>query len=791
MGIINIKSYSIRHKIVFSLLIILLLVYLFSLPTPLFNTPSSTIVYSSSGNLIGAHVANDGQWRFSEGHQVPDRLMKSIITFEDKRFNFHNGVDILRIGAAIVQNLKENRFVSGASTITMQVIRLSRNNPDRNIINKIIEMILATRLELTWSKSSILRLYAANAPYGGNVVGFEAASWRYFGLPADQLSWAQSATLAVLPNSPSLIHPGKNRKLLMEKRNRLLKKLLELNVIDKVQYELALTEDIPPRPFPMPELATHLTDKISILDNGKQVNTFIDEHLQTEIANTVKIHQSTNESNGIFNCAVLVLRNEDNAVLAYIGNTEDPKKANENWVDMVMANRSGGSILKPLLYASAFEEGLISPYQVLPDIPVNIDGFSPENFDMKFSGAVRASESLAQSLNVPAVVLLKNYGISKMISRLKDFGLTTINKDADYYGLPLILGSPDVKLWELVGTYASFARTLKHYSENGNKYYDNDFRLPEYSREKSKLVKKPDIIDYAPVISAGAIYQMFDILTELRRPDEEGEWKEFLSSKKIAWKTGTSYGLKDAWSIGVTKKYTVGVWIGNSNGMGRPGLVGVKLAAPLLFDIFSKLSDDEWFSVPYEDLKEKILCHDSGYLLSENCESGDTVLVPESAVRLPVCPFHKSILTDLSGEYLIHKQCSRADNSVLSRRFVLPPTQEYYYRIKNPSYRGMPSEYLPCDEIIPTTQKTMEFIYPNKNTKLIIPRDFDGKKGRVVFRIAHTDPSAKIFWHIDDTFAGSTQDIHSLEVLIEPGKHLLSATDNRGYQIFRQFEVVY
>ena len=792
MRFFNIRNWSLKKKIASGFVMVLCLSYMFSLPEPLFDSPTSTIVYSNNGNLIGAHIADDGQWRFKPENPVPERIKKSIITFEDKRFYYHPGVDILRIGVAIVQNLRRGRFVSGASTITMQVIRLSKKNPDRNIFNKILEIILATRLELRYSKSSILKLYAANAPYGGNVVGFEAASWRYFGLPPDHLSWAQSATIAVLPNSPALIHPGSNRNLLLKKRNRLLKKMYDQKILDKTQYELALTEEIPPKPYPLPEIAPHLTDKINILNNGDQVTTFIDEELQEELNNIVRIHQNANENNEIFNCAVLVVRNSDGAVLSYTGNTEDPQKMHENYVDMIMANRSGGSILKPLLFVSAFEEGLITPNQILPDIPINIDGFTPENFNLKYCGVVRASTALSQSLNVPSVILLKNYGISRMISRMKDFGLTTINKDADYYGLPLILGSPDVKLWELVGVYSSFARILNHYNENGGKYFENDIRTPSYSSENDNSEKKPKTLDYAPTISAGAVYQIFEIMTELRRPDEEGDWQEFGSSKKIAWKTGTSYGLKDAWSIGISKNYTVGVWAGNSNGKGRPGLVGAKIAAPILFDVFGKLPDDPWFTTPHDDLKEAIVCRESGYLSSGNCEYPDTILVPKSANNLTVCQYHKQILTDPSGEYLVNENCSHKLPSQLSKRFVLPPTQEYYYRIKNPSYRGMPTKYLPCSETENSSMgKSMEFLYPNKFTKIIIPKDYDGKKGRVVFKIAHTDPKSKIFWHIDDKFIKSTEEFHSIEVLIGPGIHLLSATDDKGYQIFRKFEVLY
>lgn len=780
-----------KIKIVSGLMLVALLAFIFSLSEPLFDAPTSTIVYSSNGDLIGARVADDGQWRFEAVNTIPDKLRKATIAFEDKRFYYHRGIDQFRLAAAVVQNIRNRRFVSGASTISMQVIRLAGDKKKRNLVNKTQEMILATRLELSYSKSSILHMYVANAPYGGNVVGFEAASWRYFGIPPDQISWAQAAMLAVLPNSPGLIHPGSKRELLEKKRNRLLEKMYSLKIIDDIELQLSLSEEIPPEPHPLPTMAPHITERLHRLKKGRQIHTYIDKNLQEKTSNIVSFHHGINQNNEIHNCAVIVIRNEDGAVLSYIGNTHDPENRNNNFVDMVMAGRSGGSILKPLLYLSAFEEGLISPRQLMPDIPVNIDGFAPENFDRRYNGAVPASEALSQSLNIPAVTLLRDYGISKMLVRMRDFGLTTVTRDADHYGLPLILGSPDIRLWEIAGVFSSLARILNHYNQNNGKYCKYDVRPPELTADREYTKKKVQLIDYAPVIGAGPIYQLFEILTEVRRPDEEGDWQEFLSSKKIAWKTGTSYGLKDAWSIGVTKNYTVGVWVGNSKGTGRPGLVGTKVAGPILFDIFSLLPDDKWFEIPHDDLIEAEVCRESGYLLSENCETADTILVAAGANDLQVCPFHIRVLTDNSGKYLVHDECRNDQPAKLSSIFVLPPAQEYFYRIKNPSYEGLPSEYIPCKQQQSKSRKSMEFIYPNRFTKVIIPRDFDGNKGRVIFRLVHADRKSRVFWHINDEFISATTEFHNIEVLVEPGIYALLAVDDKGNQISTKFEVIY
>jgi penicillin-binding protein 1C len=782
-------KWTIKKKIFFAIILVLTFWYYFSIPDKLFKEPYSTAVFSSDSILIGARIAKDGQWRFENHFKVPEKYIKSLIIFEDKRFYYHPGFDIISFLRAVKQNISSGRFVSGASTITMQVIRLSKKNPQRTVWNKIKEIILATRLEMKYSKEEILNLYAAHAPYGGNVVGLEAASWRYFGLPPGHLTWAQSATLAVLPNSPGLIHPGANRSLLKKKRDRLLLKLKNKNIIDAATYRLSLLEDLPDKPLALPSLAQHLTDRLSEEYGNGRFYTNIDKDLQEQVIKTVEYHQRILRGNEIYNIAVIIVRNSDGAVLSYVGNTDEAGNLHNNYVDMIKAGRSGGSILKPLLYASAFEQGTITPYQLLPDIPVNINGYNPENYNRKYSGSVTAEEALSRSLNVPAVILLKRFGITNMINRFHDFGLTTVTESAEYYGLPLILGAPDVKLWELAGVYSSMARTLNNYVVNNSMYSDDDFHQAVMlkSGKKRKInFNKPD----APVLSASAIWNTFNIMTKVIRPDDEGNWEEFYSHRKIAWKTGTSFGLRDAWSVGVSKNYTVGVWVGNSNGKGRPGLVGVKAAAPVLFDVFDKLPNSTWFETPHDDLKEVSICHKSGFIASENCEEIDTVLLPLTARYKSICPFHKVFVTDITGEYLVPEKCRQAIPSKLIKRFILPPLQEYYYKMHHPEYKGIPLKEINCENNRKKFVHMMEFIYPNDKTKMIIPRDFDGKMGRVVFKIAHRIPKTKVFWHIDNRFIAKTVEFHNIEVLVKPGKHILTVIDENGDEISRSFEVV-
>jgi len=468
------------------ILFVLFILYLFSLPHPLFKDPTCMVLEAENGDLLGARIAADGQWRFPQQDTVPEKFAQAIIEFEDRRFYYHPGVDPSAIGRALLQNIKNQRVVSGGSTLTMQVIRLSRKDKPRNVYQKLVEMILATRLELSTNKREILSLYASHAPFGGNVVGLDAATWRYFGKQAKLLSWAEAATLAVLPNSPSLIHPGRNRQALLQKRNRLLDRLLERKVIDTLTCQLAKEEPLPDQPHPLPRLAPHLLDRayLEYVRTGKtarsRIRTTVEVTLQNQVTNILQRHQQLLSFNQIHNAAAIVIEIETGNVLAYVGNVIGAGEEHGEQVDVIKAPRSTGSVLKPLLYALALQEGQILPKSLLPDVPTQLSGYRPENFYKKYDGMVNADKALIRSLNVPFIYLLQDYGLGKFHFQLKKLGLTTLNKPPGYYGLPIILGGAEGTLWDITGVYASMARTLQHYYNNRDQYNNTDFHSLNY-----------------------------------------------------------------------------------------------------------------------------------------------------------------------------------------------------------------------------------------------------------------------------------------------------------------------
>lgn len=762
----------------FSFFLLLGIWYWFSLPEKLFETPTCTVINDREGNLLGAKIADDGQWRFPHNDSVPEKFSVCLVEFEDKHFYKHPGINPFSMLRAAWQNITTMHRVSGGSTLTMQVIRISRSAGSRNIFRKVIEMILATRIELAYSKEEILAFYASNAPFGGNVVGLDAASWRYFGRNATELSWAEAATLAVLPNAPSLIYPGKNHDKLLQKRNRLLKRLHEKNIIDKTTYELSCEEPLPEKPLDIPQRAPHLLTRFFKQSKGKKSNTTIDGNLQQRVTEKVNNHYLQLKHNEIHNAAVLVIEVETGNVLAYIGNTDCDAEHN-NQVDVVSAARSTGSVMKPLLFASMLNDGEILPSTLIADIPTQIAGYSPKNFSLTYEGAVPAKQALAKSLNIPAVRMLREHGVEKFHYQLQKLGMTTLTKDARHYGLSIILGGAEATLWELTGIYASLSRTLNHYPV---------FRGDEFRRlSLTPIAPKAEKSEHSPV-SAGAIYQTYEAMAEVNRPDIEAGWKTFASSGFIAWKTGTSFGFRDGWAIGTTPEYVVGVWVGNADGEGRPGLTGIGAAAPLMFDVFSLLPAGQNFLPPYDDLEKVVVCHQSGHRAGSYCEEIDSVRITITGLKTEACPYHRLVHLDKTKRERVNSSCYATNEMIHANWFVLPPAMEWYYKSKNPSYKTLPPMRANCTDENPV--KNMELIYPHENIIIYVPVKLDGTRSEVVFEAAHRRSSATIFWHLDNTFIAQTKNIHQIGLNPDEGKHLLTLVDENGETIYKSFEVV-
>ncbi|MDF9831228.1 penicillin-binding protein 1C [Parabacteroides sp. PF5-6] len=759
-----------RFKTLIILVIALLfLLYLFCLPRQLFDAPYSTVVTDRQGELLGARIAQDGQWRFQQRETVPEKMRVCLIAFEDRHFYRHWGVNPLAIGRAIRQNLKERRVVSGGSTLTMQTIRLSRKE-SRTVGEKLIEMILATRLEFRYSKERILAFYISHAPFGGNVVGLDAAAWRYFGHSADQLSWAEAATLAVLPNAPAMIHLSKSRDALLKKRNRLLAYLFDTKKIDLSTYTLAFSEPLPDEPLPLPQTAPHLVTYFNATRKGEQTISTIDKGVQERVEELLERWNDEFRRSDIRNIAAVVLDVRTNEVVAYCGNVRFSEKNSANQVDIIQAPRSTGSILKPFLYCAALQEGEILPHTLLADIPVNINGFSPQNFNMQYEGAVAASEVVARSLNIPSVQLLRQYSVPKFYDFLRSAGIRTLTQPASHYGLSLILGGAEATLWDVSAAYSAMGRSLLALP-------DRSPSLIAGEEQKEGEKRNP--------FQKGAVWQTFEAIKEVNRP-EEIDWRVIPSMQTIAWKTGTSYGFRDAWAVGVTPQYVVGVWVGNASGEGKAGLVGARTAGPVLFDIFNLLARSDWFDPPYAEFTEAEVCRHSGHLKGRFCEQTDTLAVLPAGMRSPTCPYHHLVNLTADETQRVYTGCIDTEPTVQRKWFTLPPAWEWYYKQHHPEYRSLPPFKPGCGE---DTRQPMQFIYPQMNARIRPTRQLDGTQGQLTFELVHTHRDMTVYWHLDQTYITLTQDFHQITLSPAKGKHSMTAVDEEGNSLSVTFYI--
>lgn len=725
----------------------------------------SYALYDKNGILLGAQVASDQQWRFEPG-KVPEKFKKSIIQFEDKRFYYHWGVDPISIFRAIISNIKQERIVSGGSTITMQTVRILEGNKKRTYAQKIKEALIAIIFEIRFSKKQILELYCANAPFGGNVVGLEAASWRYFNLPPEELTWAESAVMAVLPNQPSLVYPGANSEILLKKRNALLKRLYEKKYIDEQTYELSIAERLPGKPYPLAEHAPHYLEYLKSSSKGKtKFYTTLDYNYQKSCSRILERWSKDFSRLGINNAAALIMDTKTEEILAYCGNTGlDGRNKDSFAVDIIQSERSSGSLLKPFLYAAMLDSGELLPDQLVIDVPTRIGSYRPENNIQKYSGVVPASEALTRSLNIPAIRELQKFGINRFLDILKKCGFTTFTRSSDDYGLPLILGGGEIKMQEAAAAYA-------------------------------RLMKKANFQKINFPISTGSAWLTVNVLATGTRPDDEANWQKHANSKKIAWKTGTSNGNRDAWAIGITNEFTVAVWIGNASGLGNPDLKSASTSAPVLFDIFSILPKTTWPDIPYDDLVSQEVCTHSGYAAGIYCNNTKEIMRPKNAAAPSLCPYCTRVSLTQDGKFransedLTGEKAGKYNGTIpkLENHFVLPPNLEYWYKNNSLNYRVLP-DFVPWHQA--SSKENISIVFPEPSARIIIPIELDGSPGAMVAQAAARSAETIIYWDLDGNYLGLTDKRHEIIINPKPGPHILTITDNHGNIIRRKFEIL-
>ncbi len=715
-----------------------------------FEERYSQMVVDENGEILGVYLNNEEQWHLKSEDEIPEKLKLAVINYEDKNFYSHSGVDLLAILRALKDNLLSKQR-SGGSTITMQTTKLASPSK-RTYINKYIEIIESIKIEKDFTKDEILLMYLNNAPYGGNIVGYKTASLLYFQKEPDKLTWAEAALLAVLPNSPGLINIEKNRTKLVEKRNKLLKKLETKGIIKKSQYEISKEEALPKKRYSFSSIAPHLTRRVTTESKEKIIETTINKELQEKIQVISNNYSNFLRGEGVKNLSVLVIDNETYEIKVYVGSGDFYDTKTNGQVDGVTALRSPGSVLKPFLYALAIDEGLIAPESKVVDVPKYYSNYSPQNASKKYHGMVEIRESLVKSLNIPFVSLLKEYGEEKFFYFLKEVTEFREN-DSSTYGLSLILGTKEMKVEDVGKLYAGLG--------NYGKFQDLKYLKNEKSKEGSRLISK------------GASYLTLKTIQDLQRPGLSNLYK---GKDGISWKTGTSYGKRDGWAVGVTPEWTVVVWVGNFTGEGNTNLTGVITGGRLLFNIFETLPRKKKFLPPLNNLKSIEVDEETGYRTNYDIPTRE-ILYPKNAKPLKISPFYKKIFVDDSGNIID----SRSENfSERKEKIVLNYPLEV---INYLNQKGIAIDEIYNNKI---NEKSIDILYPTNNLNVVLPRDFDGEKS-VIIKIANIK-NQNIYWYINDEYIGMDKSTEKSFNLKE-GNYKLTLVGENGEIIIRKFQI--
>ena len=732
------------------------------------DIPFAPVVEARDGTVLHTWLAKDQQWRIKTRlDEITPELKKAIVFKEDKHFYHHPGVNLLAVFRAIFNNVFHLKTTSGASTITMQVARMLDPEP-RTYFNKCLEMYRSLQLELHYSKDEILQLYLNLVPYGSNIQGVKAASLLYFNKTPDHLSLAEITALSIIPNRPNSLVMGKDNALIVKERNKWLERFGKANLFPQSVINDAMQEPLTAyrhnAPNSVPQFAVRMKknhpgelDIHSSLDLRMQRNA---EGIVTDYVNQLKLHN-------INNASVLIVDNQTHQVLTYIGSSDFADRYHYGQVDGVCALRSPGSTLKPLLYGISFDRGVITPKSVIADVPISIKGYSPENYDKLFRGNVTVEYALSNSLNIPAVKLLDKEGVGDFISTLNRAGFASIFQRRKKIGLSLILGGCGVRLDELTALYTSFA--------NDGQYYPISFTVPDTNLHRSKETHSAD--SGVSIMSRSADYMVTRILSELHRPDLPNAFDEAQGIPHIAWKTGTSYGRKDAWSIGYNKRYTIGVWLGNFSGAGVQELSGANTATPLLFKLFNTIDHNaanEWVEPPKE-IAFRLVCAETGKVPDDFCHNQvmDYYILGVSSNEK--CDHYKEVWLSADEKYCFCTSCLPPNGYITKLLPNISPELASFYDGGNVPYTKLPPHNPACTRVfkgqapvITSLTNGMTYLIENKEQQ------------KLLLSCTTANDVHKVYWYINDHFYAATKANEKI-FFSAPAKSLkISCTDDKG-----------
>ena len=776
----------------------------------------SPIVLAADGSVLHAYLNPTQKWRMkTELAEITPALQQAIIQKEDRYFCYHFGVNPLAILQAAGRNIFRTGRTTGASTITMQVARLLEPK-ERTFGNKLLEMLRATQLEAHYSKAEILQLYLNLVPYGGNIEGVKSAALLYFQQPPDYLSLAQTVTLAIIPNQPRILVLGKNNDRILAERNRWLRQFRQQHLFPKQDIEDALNEPLDVQRHAAPTLAPHLARRlVTQFPSRPIIHSTLRRAPQAKAEDLTRNYVRRLHELGISQAAVLVVNNHTRAVEAYVGSADFADNASSGQVDGVRAIRSPGSTLKPFLYALAVDKGIVTPKLKLPDVPTNFSGFRPENFDKSCAGEVTVERALTYSLNIPAVRVLSEVGVPVFTDKLRAAGFKSVAKAAPQLGLSTILGGCGATLEELTGLYAALAdggrwQVLRltspstftsppdplskkegapamHFT-NSTKKPSSRAGIPSFLERRSggEVNAEGD-----PLVSKAAAFLITDILAQRTRPDLPMGYQNSRHLPKIAWKTGTSYGRRDAWSIGYNADYTIGVWVGNFSGQGSPALTGAEVASPLLFDLFNALaynSPNRW-AVPPATLDFRLVCAETGLVPGEHCPNQliDYYLPGTSSARQ--CEHQQEALVSANGAISYCRACVPAAGF---RRQLFPNPLPEVLAFRET--QGLPGTRLPPHN--PTCRlvrsnedgagAALAITSPLDHAEYVLDRQ---DKQQMLLSCAAGSEVRQVYWYVNDQFLRAAQATERVFFRPPSGVVKISCADDHGRNVDIQLQV--
>lgn len=718
----------------------------------------SQTVLDKNDQVLQSFLTYDDKWRlYTELNEISPNLKKAIMNKEDKYFYYHPGINIFAVFRSLVNNIFYHKRTSGASTITMQVARMLAPKK-RNYWSKLIEMFRALQLEWTFSKDEILQLYLNKVPYGGNIEGVKSASLFYFQKNPDFLSIAEITTLAIIPNRPNSLKIGKDNIYLVEARNKWLKRFEKEKVFTHAEVSDALSEPLTAKRNKSPRYAPHFCRRmIKMFPKMPLIKTNLDIKIQSEVEEITMNYMRRMQQRSIRNASVFIIDNKTGNVICYLGSADFNNSIDGGQVDGVKAIRQPGSTLKPLIYGLAIDKGWITPKTVMTDVSVNFEGYRPENFDRKFNGYVTAEQALSNSLNIPAVKLLARLTPDTLTKHLIEMDFKQVKKDEKQLGLSMALGGCGVRLEELTNMYAAFAR--------------------EGRWQAIRWLRSKEPVHQSPILSSAAAFIITDILVQKERPDMPSAYENTYHLPKIAWKTGTSYGRRDAWSIGYNMRYTVGVWCGNFDGEGVPELSGAEIATPLLFDIFNTIdynSDNAWYAAPKE-VDFRYVCNETGKRPNAYCANQVIDYYIPMLSDNSVCNHLKEVYVSANDSFSYCNACLPTYGYKKISVKNNPPEMIDYFEQHHINYERIPPHYPGCEKLF--VYGAPEIVSPSNNMSYLLDKK---ETNQLMLACNASNDVKKVFWYINNQFYKAADRNEKLFIQPEEGKIKISCSDDKG-----------